>query len=94
MSIYKKKEKVKLNEVLNNRLDSLEDNSALDVFTPKKDMNYNMMAMVNDAMDIEMGKKKRKNGSSGKDMPVSNTGIILICFLFIFFVCLMYMLIF
>lgn len=90
--ISRKKERIKLNEVLNNRLDSMEDSSALDVFTPKKDMNMDLMNLVNESLEKETGKRDLKN-TDGSGIGTT-IGIIFIIVLFFFFVYLMYNMIF
>lgn len=88
----RKKERIKLNEVLNNRLDSMEDSSALDVFTPKKDMNMDLMNMVNESLENETGKKREAN-TDGSGLGTT-IGIVAVIFLFFFFVYFMYNMIF
>ena len=91
--IGRKKERIKLNEVLNDRLDSMEDSSALDVFTPKKDINMELMDMVNDSLDNEVGKKNGMTNTDGSGLGTT-IGIVIIFVLFFFFVYLMYNMIF
>lgn len=91
--IIRKKERIKLNEVLNDRLDSMEDSSALDVFTPKKDMNMDLMNLVNESLDSESGKKGSINNTGGRGIGTT-IGIIFVVILFFFSVYFMYNIIF
>ena len=91
--IGRKKERIKLNEVLNDRLDSMEDSSALDVFTPKKDINMELMDMVNESLENEVGKKNGMTNTDGSGLGTT-IGIVIIFVLFFFFVFFMYNMIF
>ena len=88
--LKKRKERVKLNEVLNRHLDEMEDTSSIDVFTPKKDANLEMIEMVNEALVEEKNGGKRK----GKDDSNISTGIVIgitaLVLLFFFFVYMMW----
>ncbi len=87
--LKKRKERVKLNEVLNRHLDEMEDTSSIDVFTPKRDANLEMAEMVNQALIEEKngGKRKGKNGESGLSVG-GIIGILSAVLLFFFFVIL------
>lgn len=85
--LKKRKERVKLNEVLNRHLDEMEDSSSLDVFTPKRDAHLEMAEMVNDALIEEKNSGKGKNGSLGIS-PAAIIGLIVGVLLFFFFVIL------
>ena len=87
--LKKRKERVKLNEVLNRHLDEMEDSSSLDVFTPKRDANLEMAEMVNKALIEEKGgKRKGDNDSSLSTSAV--VGIVIGILLFFFFVILIW----
>lgn len=82
--VKKKKERIRLNESLNNQLDSMEDTSSLDVFTPKKDNNLVFMDMVNEANDKlekDNGGEKESKGSGGLIAGI----VVLLLILFFFF---------
>ena len=91
--IGRKKERIKLNEVLNDRLDSMEDSSALDVFTPKKDINMELMDMVNESLENEAGKKNGMTNTDGRGLGTT-IGIVIIFVLFFLFCFFMYNMIF
>lgn len=73
--LRRRKCRIKLNDILNERLDSLEDNSSLEVFEPKNSAQMEFMELVNEALKeednlkyekgIDQKKKKRQSRDKG-----------------------------
>ena len=106
----KRKCKIKLNEVLNERLDSMEDNSSLEVFEPKSSMQMDFFNLINEAVEkeenLEEEKQNIKRKRQGKrnsqiksvttdEMQSKSLSVVLIlCFLFLLFVFIVWKIIF
>ena len=85
--ITKKKERIHLNDRINRQLDSMEDTSSLDVFTPKKDSNFMFMDLVNEANDkLEKDNGGGKEGKGKGGLILGIGALLLILFLFFVFV--------
>ena len=85
--VYKKKERIHLNDSINRQLDSMEDTSSLDVFTPKKDSNFMFMDLVNEANDkLEKDNGGGKKGKGKGGLIFGIGALLLILFLFFVFV--------
>lgn len=72
--LKRRKCRIKLNDILNERLDSLEDNSSLEVFEPKNSAQMEFLKLVDEALEEEdnlkytekTGQKKKKRRSRNK----------------------------
>ena len=62
----KRKCKIKLNEILNERLDSMEDNSSLEVFEPKSSMQMDFFNLINEAVEKEENLEEEKQNIKRK----------------------------
>lgn len=62
--LKKRKERIKLNDIVNEKLDSMEDNSALEVFTPKKDSNIYFRDLASSAIEDELKESEKNNVKS------------------------------
>lgn len=88
--IMKKKERIKLNDIVNEKLDSMEDTSALDVFTPKKDEDIYFRDIASEAIESELkgsekdGGVKSTNGLKGLGKFICIALILLVFFFFLF----------
>lgn len=93
MAIRRRKSRIKLNDVMNEKLDSIRDDVSLDVFRPKIASEDVIMNLAYQAMEEEnnmVGKGRKKNKviatSSNKSLVISWLWLIILSFLFILFI--------
>lgn len=94
MSVTRRKSHIKLEESLNNQLDSIRDDVSLDVFRPKVAVEDKILDLAYQAMEEEereqkgKGRKKSKvtTTSSIKSTVISWLWLIILSFLFILFI--------
>lgn len=88
--IKKKKCRIHLNDSVNQKLDALEDHSALEVFEAKSSAQDDFLEMVSKSVEeeqfIDKNGRKRKVRSSANKSVGSIFIILVLCFLFVLFI--------
>ena len=88
--VKKKKCRIHLNDNVNQKLDALEDHSALEVFEARNSAQDDFLEMVSKAVEEEQlidknGRKRKVKSSSGNSVG-SIFIILVLCFLFVLFI--------